>query len=195
VRARDAPNKTVRYLALLRGINVGGKNVVSMSELRACFERLGLQNVSTYIQSGNVIFESSSRSTAKLSRTIEQAVSAARAKRAYTVVVVLSHEQLADVVEKAPAGFGADLAQYRYDVIFLRAPVCARDVLPDIRINPAADQVLAANGVVYFQRLIAEASKSYLAKLAGHSQYRAMTLRNWNTALKLYELMGVRERL
>ena len=46
------------YLALLRGINVGGKNKVPMAELKACFEELGCENVRTYIASGNVMFES-----------------------------------------------------------------------------------------------------------------------------------------
>jgi hypothetical protein len=56
---------TTMYLALLRGINVGGKNKVPMAELKACFEELGCENVRTYIASGNVIFESG-KSSAEL---------------------------------------------------------------------------------------------------------------------------------
>ena len=48
----------MKFIALLRGINVGGNNKVSMSELKVIFEQAGMQNVSTYINSGNVIFES-----------------------------------------------------------------------------------------------------------------------------------------
>ena len=59
------------YLALLRGINVGGKNKVPMVELKACFEELGYKNVQTYIASGNVIFESP-KSSADLSEEIQE---------------------------------------------------------------------------------------------------------------------------
>ncbi|NIP26808.1 MAG: DUF1697 domain-containing protein, partial [Phycisphaerae bacterium] len=45
-----------QYAALLRGINVGGKNIIKMADLRACFERMGFSDVRTYIQSGNVLF-------------------------------------------------------------------------------------------------------------------------------------------
>ena len=172
----------------MRGINVGGKNIVKMRDLRTCCECIGLSNVSTYIQSGNVIFESQVKGIRKLSNMIEQALSAGLQRA--PVVVVLSHQQLAGVVEKAPRGFGTEPATYRYDVIFLRAPVLPWEVLPKIKINPIADQVFAANGVLYFQRLIAKASQSYLTKLVGTTGYRSMTVRNWNTTAKLYELMS-----
>ncbi|MDD2284537.1 MAG: DUF1697 domain-containing protein [Paludibacter sp.] len=61
-----------QYLALLRGINVGGKNIIKMSELQACFEGMNLTDVQTYIQSGNVIFKSSEQDRIKLSARIEQ---------------------------------------------------------------------------------------------------------------------------
>ena len=67
----------VRYVALLRGINVGGKTLIKMAELRACVEALGLDDVSTYIASGNVLFESGERDAAKLETTIERAHRAA----------------------------------------------------------------------------------------------------------------------
>lgn len=60
----------MNYVALLRGVNVGGKNKVSMSELKVCFEDLGYQNVSTYINSGNILF-TSSKSAAALAKEIE----------------------------------------------------------------------------------------------------------------------------
>lgn len=61
------------YLALLRGINVGGKNKVPMAELKACFEELGCENVRTYIASGNVMFESN-KSSAELTEEIQEAL-------------------------------------------------------------------------------------------------------------------------
>ena len=59
------------FIALLRGINVGGKNIVPMAELRAALTSAGLQSVKTYIQSGNVVFASRTSSPAKLQATIQ----------------------------------------------------------------------------------------------------------------------------
>ena len=94
-----------RYVALLRGINVGGNNIVKMSELKACFEHIGYQNVHTYINSGNIIFESSETNSQKLTNTIEAAL-----KEAFGFelrVVVCSLEQLRAIVQNAPKGFGS----------------------------------------------------------------------------------------
>ncbi len=62
---------------MLRGINVGGNNIIKMADLKACFERMGFSNVSTYIQSGNVIFESTKKDAARLEKKIETSLSEA----------------------------------------------------------------------------------------------------------------------
>ena len=64
---------TMKYIALLRGVNVGGKNKVAMGDLRVCFESLGFENVTTYINSGNVVFDSPQKSTAELVELCEDA--------------------------------------------------------------------------------------------------------------------------
>ena len=65
------------YVALLRGINVGGKNITKMAALKACLENAGFDRVETFIQSGNVVFESGQRSAAKLTSQIDAAVESA----------------------------------------------------------------------------------------------------------------------
>jgi uncharacterized protein (DUF1697 family) len=177
-------------VALLRGINVGGKNIVKMSHLRTCFECIGLTNVTTYIQSGNVLFETAVKSIEKLSNAIELEMSERLRLKGIQVAVVVSHQQLANVVEKAPPGFGTEPQKYRYDVIFLRAPASAPDLLPAVALNPAVDQVFEANGVLYFQRLTERASESRLARITATNGYRSMTIRNWNTTVKLYQLLS-----
>ena len=93
---------TKRFVALVRGINVGGRNKVAMADLRAAFEDAGYDAVRTYIQSGNVLFEgASSRS---LEDDVERAVEAAFGIP--LLVVVRSHEQLRRIVDRAPSGFG-----------------------------------------------------------------------------------------
>src|SRR5688572_9546175 len=101
-----------RYVALLRGINVGGKNLIKMTALKACFEDGGLREVATYIQSGNVVFTSAG-SAATLTLEIE-----AMLAKAFTYdasVVLRTRKQMQTVVSGAPEGFGSEPSKYRYD--------------------------------------------------------------------------------
>src|SRR5262249_24036943 len=73
--ARVNRSSAMKYVALLRGINVGGANVIKMAALKSCLERLGFASVTTLIASGNVVFESSERKAPKLRHQIETALS------------------------------------------------------------------------------------------------------------------------
>ena len=107
------------YLALLRGINVGGKNKVPMAELKACFEELGCENVRTYIASGNVLFEST-KSSAELTEEIQEALPRKfRLDSELIKILVLSRDQLQKVIDQAPKGFGTEPGKYHSDAIFL----------------------------------------------------------------------------
>jgi uncharacterized protein (DUF1697 family) len=183
-------NEEVRYLALLRGINVGGRNIVKMPDLRACFDRLGLNNVTTYIQSGNVLFDCKLKNPVTLSVVIEEALAAEVS--CTPAVVVVPEEQLERVVRRAPLSFGTDPAAYRYDVVFLKPPVQARDVMPTISLKAGVDEASEANGVLYLERLKARASQSHLPKLVNSAAYKSMTVRNWNTTTELYRLISGR---
>ena len=92
------------YVALLRGINVGGSNLIRMAALKACFEAEGFREVATYIQSGNVLFTASRANQQTLTDQIEKALSRTFAYQSR--VVVRSFEQMKATVEKAPKGFG-----------------------------------------------------------------------------------------
>src|SRR5688572_14340509 len=94
-----------RYVALLRGINVGGKNIIKMTELKACFEAQGLRDVATYIQSGNVLFSAPARGADALCRRVETTLAKTFAYRAS--VLLRSREELAAIVQRAPRGFGS----------------------------------------------------------------------------------------
>src|ERR1051325_1258693 len=109
----------MKFVALLRGINVGGKNKVPMSELKSCFEELGYENIQTYIASGNVIFESK-KSSAKLTDEIQEALPKKfKLDSERITVLVLSEEQLKKVISQAPKGFGTEPGKYHSDAIFL----------------------------------------------------------------------------
>ena len=174
------------YVALLRGINVGGKNLIRMPALKACFEENGFEDVSTYIQSGNVLFSTSGRA-AELTDRIEAML--AEAFDYVPTVVVRSQRQMQGVVAGAPKGFGTRPATYRYDVIFLKEPLTARKALDEVPTNPAVDAAHAGTGVLYFSRFTAKATASRLNKIVSSPIYPNVTIRNWNTTTKLLSMM------
>jgi uncharacterized protein (DUF1697 family) len=176
-----------RYVALLRGINVGGTNVITMADLRACFGRMGCTEVVTYIQSGNVVFSSRQPSSKELTETIEQTL--ARTFRYDARVVVRSAEELQTVVAQAPPGFGEDASQYRYDVLFVRPPLTTRAALEEVTTKPGVDTAEAGDFALYFRRLIRRAAESHLSRLVQRPAYQHITIRNWRTSTRLLRMV------
>ena len=175
------------YVALLRGINVGGHNLIGMPALKACFESQGLREVSTYIQSGNVLFTAGRSSPLVLTSQIEMALS--KAFDYESRIVLRSFEEMKRTVSRAPKGFGTRPTEYRYDVIFLKHPLAAEEALKSMSEKPGVDRIFAGDGVVYSSRLIARATESHLSRIVGKPAYQHMTIRNWNTTGKLLQLM------
>ncbi|MBX3261832.1 MAG: DUF1697 domain-containing protein [Labilithrix sp.] len=178
---------TTRHVALLRGINVGGNNVIPMAALRSAFEGMGFTDVATLIASGNVVFSATTKSnksrlTTKIERTLGETFGYV------SRVVIATAEELARVVDEAPRGFGRQPDLHRYDVLFVREPVTPREALAQIPINREVDQVHAGAHALYFRRLVAEASKSRLSKIVQMPVYKELTIRNWSTTTKLLAL-------
>jgi uncharacterized protein (DUF1697 family) len=169
------------YVALLRGINVGGKRKIPMAGLKSLFSSLGLEDVATYIQSGNVLFEAPRRRRAEMAAQIESELSGHFG--AELKIVLMTAADLRRVVDGAPQGFGAET--HRSDVLFLRGPLTPRQVLELVELKEGVDSAWPGRGVVYFSRLAARASSSRLSKLASLPEYRNITVRNWNTTRKL----------
>jgi uncharacterized protein (DUF1697 family) len=180
-----------RYVALLRGINVGGKNPIPMPALKAAFEEHGFEDVRTHIQSGNVMFSTGTSKQAELTRRVERMLSAAFPYEAS--VVLRSRSQMRAIVERAPKGFGAQPARYRYDVIFLKPPLTARTVVGSVPTNEEVDRIWAGTGVVYFSRLTSRAAQSRLPRVISMPNYQSMTIRNRNTTTKLTELVDAED--
>jgi uncharacterized protein (DUF1697 family) len=175
------------YVALLRGINVGGSNLIGMPALKTCFEALGFHEVATYIQSGNVLFTADRSSQRSLTARIEKAVSKTFVYPSR--VVVRSHEQMRSTVDEAPKGFGRQPTVYRYDVIFLKEPLTSDAAMKHVNPREGVDRVMPGEDVLYCSRLISEAARSRLSRISGTPVYQNMTIRNWNTTAKLLELM------
>lgn len=177
---------THRYLLLLRGINVGGNNIIKMADLRECFEEMGFSNVVTYIQSGNIIFDST-KSNKETVSTIQKGL--AKHFSYSTPVFLISNKQLKDVVSQAPMAFGKEPKKYRYDVMFLRSTLNASSALKQIETREGVDSAEAGRGAIYFSRLISKATRSYMPKVIKLPIYKDMTIRNWNTTNKLLNLL------
>lgn len=183
------PMATSNYVALLRGINVGGKNIVRMADLRDAFEDAGYAEIGTYIQSGNVLFESDGPPAA-LERDIETMLEGRFGLS--LVVVVRSHRQLRNVVNRAPDGFGAAPDTHHSDVIFLKAPLSSDQALRAVDLRDGVDQAWPGAGVLYFSRLSERLSQSRMGRIASTPQYQSMTIRNWRTTTRLLSLLDDR---
>jgi len=176
----------MKYVALLRGINVGGKTLVKMGDLRSCIEALGFDNVSTYIASGNVLFESSERSPAKLDTTIERTIE--QTLGLPVKVVVLDRTAYARVVKAIPKGWAGN-PSLRANVAFVRRGTDARKVVRELRPDPAVEEVKAIDGAILWATRRDALNRSVMRKLIGGAAYKELTVRNLNTTLKLQELL------
>ncbi len=139
------------YVALLRGINVGGKNLIRMPALKACFEANGFEDVATYIQSGNVLFSAPGTRAAELTRRIETML--AESFDYVPTAMVRNRKEMRAIVDGAPKGFGAQPAGYRYDVIFLKESLAPTIALQSVPAKPGVDTANAGPGALYFSRL------------------------------------------
>jgi uncharacterized protein (DUF1697 family) len=176
------------HVALLRGINVGGKNLIKMADLKACFEANGYVDVVTYIQSGNVVFTARGVGAPELANRIERMLSETFGH--YDASVVLrTKAQMRAIVDKAPTGFGTDPAGFRYDVIFLKAPLTAKTAMGSISMREGVDEVVPGSGVLYSSRLVSRLTQSRINKIVGTPAYANMTIRNWNTTTKLTAML------
>ena len=177
---------SVRYVALLRGINVGGKTLIKMAELKTCIEALGFEDVSTYIASGNILFETGRSDAAKLETTIERAIE--QRFRLPVKVVVLDTGAYGLIVKSIPKRWVGD-ASRRANVAFVRRGTDAKEVVRDLQPDPEVEQVKAIDGAILWATRRDSLNASIMRKLIGGPGYKELTVRNLNTALKLRELL------
>jgi uncharacterized protein (DUF1697 family) len=176
------------YLVLLRGINVGGKNPVSMAALRTLLQHLGYSNVATYINSGNVFLDSD-QSAEAIKAKVELALPKTFKLDAELIkVLVLTTDQLEAVVRDKPDGFGEQPTTYHSDAVFLMDLDLA-DAMTAFDPREGVDKVWPGDGVIYSQRLSAERTRSRLSTIMGTPAYRSMTIRSWQTTMTLLDLM------
>jgi uncharacterized protein (DUF1697 family) len=188
IQARDRYRVLeMNYVALLRGINVGGNAMIRMSDLKSCLEKTGFTDVRTFIQSGNVLFAAPKIATPRLARKIEAAIE--KTFRMKVGVVVFAAEEWKEVVRRAPKWWGTN-KDWKHNLLALLPGTKPGDVIGAMgMLKPEIERVAAGPSVIYQSLSIASFSRATSARIAAHPIYRQFTVRNHNTTRKLGELL------
>ncbi len=181
-----AHTRAVRYAALLRGINVGGKALIPMSDLRECVTQIGHTNVTTYIASGNVIFEAPRRSAAALESELEEAVE--QRFQLDVRVFVRTAAQLEAVGNAVPTPWIGN-KQLRCNGVFLARELDRPSLVDKLQPKDGIEEVIYVKGALLWAAQVATLTKSSMVKLSRRPEYQQMTVRNLNTTLKLRDLV------
>ena len=178
----------MKYIALLRGINVGGNNIIKMADLKAAFENKGFQNVATYINSGNVLFDSELDETAVKSDCEDLIESGFGLK---IPVGIISAGELLDALAHAPDWWNSD-PESKHNAIFVIPPATTEEICAQVgEIKPEYEKLAYHGKVLFWSAPMETFSRTRLTKIVqSKAAYNAITIRNANTALKLAELVG-----
>jgi uncharacterized protein (DUF1697 family) len=175
------------FVALLRGINVGGKNKVAMPRLKKTFEALGLTEVTTYINSGNVIFKDTRRKPATIVSALERAI---QEDFGFPIQVLIRDLPAINKVIKALPDAWTNDQKMRCDVMFLWERVDRQAIVDDLKIKPDIEDLVYVPGALIWRVDRPAITRSGMVRMVGTDLYRAMTIRNCNTVRKLAELMA-----
>jgi uncharacterized protein (DUF1697 family) len=174
------------YISLLRGVNVGAHNQIEMSRLRPLLVGLGWEQVRTYIQSGNLVFQAAKRSPAHLSRTIEKAL--LRGFGFSVPVFTKSSEEMGQVIQNSPLAGLKGIDESKLHVSFL-AEIPAAFALRKLAGFAAAEEQLRASGCELYLYCPHGYGRSRLANMQVERVLKvSATTRNWKTVNTLYEM-------
>jgi uncharacterized protein (DUF1697 family) len=175
-----------RYALLLRGVNVGTKNSLPMADLRTMLERIGCTGVRTYVQSGNAVLETSLRPDA-LAKAIAEPLERAMGRPIDTTV--RTREQLAAIVAHNPLASVAT-SPNKLCVTFLSQAPTTDEIAP-LRAGSFEPERFEVRGSEIYSWHPNGQGRSPLAAALGKLRLRgAVTTRNWNTVLRLLEMLG-----
>lgn len=175
----------MRYIALLRGINVGGNTMIKMADLRSCFEELGFTNVVSYVNSGNLAFDTTKTSDRKLSEKIEKAVEKIINKNVQ--VMVREQGSIKEVLEHNP--FDGEYETHKQmHVLFLQNEI-PNEKRDDVLSWQTDQERIAIRGREIYALLLGGVAESLIGRgLLERKLKIPMTARNWRTVEKLAEL-------
>jgi len=173
------PGKRIRYIAMLRGINVSGHNMIKMEGLRASFGALRFCNVETYVQSGNVVFETANDSAPRLSKTIEQKIAS---DFGVSVPVFLKRsDEMSAIIKRNPFLKEPDIDHSKLHVTFLSdaPPKAAHELLQPLVTKPELFCIIEREIYLYCPHGY---GKSKLSNTAIEKKLSVgATTRNWRT--------------
>ena len=177
----------MKYVLLLRGINVGGKNKVAMSDLKDMISRLGYENVITYINSGNIIFESNDKK-----EVVKEKISQMLDTFSFPInKVILTQQEYLEETNNLPEWWSEEL--YRKDVLFYSDEIDYSIIKEKIRMMPLNDEMVHFGKSAVFWGKYNEKnylSTSYHKLLMKESFYKYITIRNVKTFEKIIELLS-----
>lgn len=166
----------MKYIALLRGINVGGKNKVEMKKLKDLFATLGFYNISTYLNSGNIIFESKVK---PIQKTIESRIN--EHFKVEITTLIKSETEMKAIANAIPKEWKNDTEQ-KTDVAYLFEESDREGIIDELNIAKEYIDIRYVKGAIFWNVLRSNYNKSKINKLIQHKLYKSMTVRNVNTA-------------
>ncbi|MXY98721.1 MAG: DUF1697 domain-containing protein [Gemmatimonadetes bacterium] len=175
------------YVALLRGINVGGRNKVDMKRLAAVMTAAGFEDVSTYINTGNIFFSAGEAEAGEAAGRLEELLAAEFGVTARALV--RSADNLRRLAAAIPSEWAND-DRMKVDVMFLWPKYDDAGVLDRLDIKPAIDDVRYRESALIWQVDRRNLTRSGLMKLPGTDAYANMTVRNCNTVRKIAERLA-----
>ncbi len=174
------------YIALLRGINVGGNKRVKMDKLRSSFENMGLEAVKTYIQSGNVVFKTKKTSPAGLAAKIEKRIVA---DFGFSVsVIVRGSDDIEAVIENNPLLGGRGIDSTKLHVMFLSAPPSAEAVQQLTTLTLEPDRCHCGETEIYFYFPNGVSQSVLFKSPVDRILAVTTTTRNWKTVNNLRQM-------
>ena len=177
-----------RYVALLRGINISGKNKVPMSELKKCFEKLAFEEVKTYLNSGNVIFSSNEDNTEKMTAQIQMMIH--NQFDLDIAVLVISKEMLEDILQSAPDWWDNDNKEIYDNLIFIIPPAKSSDVYSEIgEPKKVLEKIEGYKEVIFWSFSRKDYQKTnWWSKTASAGIGTKLTIRTANTVRKIVQM-------
>lgn len=179
----------MKYVALVRGVNVGGRHTLPKLEFKAALEELGFQDVLVYLNSGNAIFSSEVPPT---SSVVQQSL---EKRFGFTIpTLVLSSKKIKAIAAAIPDDWTndsptPDKTGYKSDVLYLFDAVNTSEALDVLSYKPDIETMLYVDGAVVTRVSRRNQSRGSLQKIVGKDIYKHITIRNINTARNLAKLL------
>lgn len=177
-----------KYIAFLRGINISGKNKISMEELKKNFEEFGFKDVKTYLNSGNVIFLSDEKDINELTIKLEKMI-----KRCFGFdipIFCISQEELTDILQNTPAWWGNENKEIYNNLIFIMQPATFSDVFNEIgEPKKNLENIKSYKNVIFWSFIKKDYRKTnWWSKTASSDISRKLTIRTANTVKKVSKM-------